>query len=130
MTAAPRHEPVMLQEAIAGLAVRPGGSYIDATVGLGGHAEAILEAAQPGGRLLGIDADPNALAVAGERLARFGDAVVLARGNFREIAELCEAQGFVEVVWQADIEGLHRVLIAAAMAAIFVCRCAIHSAFT
>ena len=97
MTTAPVHEPVMLREAIEGLAVRPGGSYIDATVGLGGHAEAILEAAQPGGRLLGIDADPNALDAAAGRLAHFGDAVVLARGNFREIAELCEAQGFVPV---------------------------------
>ena len=87
----------MLHEAIEGLAVRPGGRYVDATIGPGGHAEAILEAAGPDGRLLGIDLDPDALALAGERLTRFGDAVVLARGNYREIAELCEAHGFVPV---------------------------------
>lgn len=53
----PRHEPVLLHEAIAALHVRPGGSCIDATAGLGGHSEAIIEAAQPGGRLLAIDQD-------------------------------------------------------------------------
>ena len=91
---APRHEPVMLAQAIEGLAVRPGGRYVDATVGLGGHAEAILEAAQPGGLLLGIDLDPHALAAVRERLARFGAAVVLAQGSYREIAALCEEHGF------------------------------------
>lgn len=93
----PRHEPVMLREAIEALAVRPGGRYVDATVGLGGHASAILQAAQPGGRLLGMDADPQALAVARERLAPFGDAVVLVHSNFRAIAEVCAAHDFVPV---------------------------------
>ena len=91
------HEPVMLHEAIEGLAVHPGGTYVDATVGLGGHAEAIIEAASPGGRLLGIDRDADALAAAGERLASHGDAVVLTQGNFRDIAELCDERGFTPV---------------------------------
>ena len=105
----PRHEPVMLAQALEGLAVRPGGRYVDATVGLGGHAEAILEAAQPGGRLLGIDLDPQALAAARERLARFGAAVVLVRGNCREIAALCEAHGFGQGFGQSS-DGVDGVL--------------------
>jgi 16S rRNA (cytosine1402-N4)-methyltransferase len=97
MTSTPRHDPVMLREAVEALAVRPGGRYVDATVGLGGHAAAILAAAQPGGRLLGIDADPQALAVARERLAPFGNAVILVHSNFRAIAEVCATHGFVPV---------------------------------
>lgn len=93
----PRHEPVMLSEAIAGLNVRPGGRYIDATAGLGGHSEAILEASQPGGRLLAIDQDPTAVAITTERLARFGDAVVVVHANFREIDRVAREQGFTEL---------------------------------
>ncbi len=93
----PRHEPVMLHEVVETLAVRLGGRYVDATVGLGGHARAIIEAALPGGRLLGIDRDPQALAIATERLAPFGDAVVLARGEFAEVARICEERGFAPV---------------------------------
>lgn len=93
----PRHTPVLLREAIEALAVRPGGRYIDATVGLGGHAVAILEAATPGGRLLGIDRDPAALAIAQARLARFSDAAVLAHGSFAELTAIAAAQGFESV---------------------------------
>lgn len=93
----PRHEPVMLHEVVEALAVRPGGRYVDATVGLGGHARAIVEAAQPGGRLLGIDRDPQALVIATERLAPYGDAVVLARGEFAEVARICEERGFTPI---------------------------------
>ena len=93
----PRHEPVMLHEVVDALAVRPGGRYVDATVGLGGHARAIIEAAQPGGRLLGIDRDPQALAIATERLAPYGDTVVLARGEFADVARICAERGFTPV---------------------------------
>ncbi len=96
-TPTPRHAPVMLQEAVEGLTVRPGGRYVDCTLGLGGHSEAIIEAAQPSGALLGLDADAEAIRLAGERLARFGSAVVLEHANFRQIAEVCERQGFVSV---------------------------------
>ncbi|RJQ07992.1 MAG: 16S rRNA (cytosine(1402)-N(4))-methyltransferase RsmH [Dehalococcoidia bacterium] len=93
----PRHEPVMLHEVVEALAVRPGGRYVDATVGLGGHARAIIEAAQPGGQLLGIDRDPQALAIATERLMSYGDAVVLVRGEFAEVARICTERGFTPV---------------------------------
>ena len=93
----PHHVPVMVDEVIEGLAVRPGGAYVDGTVGLGGHAIAILEAAQPDGRLLGIDRDPDALAVAAERLAAYGDAVVLAHGNYEDVESICAEHGFEAV---------------------------------
>ena len=82
------HIPVLLQATLTFLQVRSGGTYIDATVGGGGHAEAILAAAVPDGRLLGLDLDPDALEVASERLAPFGDRVVLRRGSFAQLAAL------------------------------------------
>ena len=91
------HTPVMVEEALDALAVQPGGLYVDGTLGGGGHAEAVLEVASPGGLLLGIDADPSALAVARARLARFGDALLLMEGNFRDLASICRAHGFAPV---------------------------------
>jgi len=93
----PAHEPVMLHEAIEGLAVRPGGRYVDATLGLGGHAEAVLVAASPGGRLLGIDRDQQAIKIARERLTRFGEAAVLVQGDFADLEELAADAGFENV---------------------------------
>lgn len=98
MTAySPRHEPVMLAEALEGLAVRPGGRYVDATAGLGGHAAAIVERAMPGGRLLAIDRDPAAVATTTERLAPFRDAAIVVRGEFADVAAICTAHGFTAV---------------------------------
>ncbi len=82
------HEPVLLAEALELLAVRPGGRYVDGTVGLGGHAEAVLQASAPGGSLLGVDRDSEALQAAGERLRPFGDRVRLEHGDYREIPRL------------------------------------------
>lgn len=79
MTSSPTHLPVMLDEALDLLNIRPGGRYLDATVGLGGHAEAILQASTPVGQLLGTDADPDALGLSAERLERFGERVQLRR---------------------------------------------------
>jgi 16S rRNA (cytosine1402-N4)-methyltransferase len=93
----PAHEPVMVQEVLADLAVHPGGRYVDATVGLGGHAAAILDAAQPGGRLLGIDQDRHGIDIASKRLSRYGDAVTLANGNFAEVERICAEHGFAPV---------------------------------
>lgn len=89
------HIPVLLAETIDGLAIRPGGSYIDGTLGGGGHTAAMLE--RGAGRVLGIDQDPAALQAARERLGQYGERVTLARGNFRELASIADALGFREV---------------------------------
>ena len=69
------------------LAVRPGGLYVDGTVGLGGHAAEILRRCAPDGRLLAFDKDPAALAQSGTRLREFGDRVRFEHADFREIPE-------------------------------------------
>ena len=82
------HLPVLLAEVLDALRPTPGGTYVDCTVGAGGHAAAILDASSPDGRLLGIDADPEALATAAERLAPFGDRVRLVHRNYRELSRV------------------------------------------
>jgi 16S rRNA (cytosine1402-N4)-methyltransferase len=91
------HLPVMPDQVMQTLAPAPGSLQIDATVGGGGHTERILEAASPDGRLLGLDADPAAIARVAERLARFGDRLVLRQANFRELAEVAPDAGFSAV---------------------------------
>jgi len=86
------HVPVLLREALEFLDVRPDGIYIDATLGGGGHAEALLDRLRDG-KLLGMDRDPAALAVARERLQRFGEKLVTMHGNFAEIDDLHAASG-------------------------------------
>ena len=90
------HEPVLVAELVAGLGVRPGGRYVDCTLGGGGHAAAVLEASSPGGRLLGIDADEDALGLAGEWLRPYGRALTLAQGNFRDLRGLCSDHGLLD----------------------------------
>ena len=92
-----QHVPVLLREVVEALAVRPGGRYVDCTLGAGGHAEAILEAASPDGELLGIDLDPEALSTARERLATFAERVTLVEGNFSQVGDLCRERGFAPV---------------------------------
>jgi len=91
------HIPVLYQEALAGLRMKPGGQYIDATVGGGGHARGILTACAPDGRLLGIDADPTAVATAREQLAEFGKRVVPVQGSFADLEEIALGHGFCPV---------------------------------
>jgi 16S rRNA (cytosine1402-N4)-methyltransferase len=79
------HATVMPDETLALLSPRSGGVYCDATLGGGGHAERILRASAPDGRLIGIDRDPTALAAAGARLAPFGDRVTLVHGAFGDV---------------------------------------------
>jgi 16S rRNA (cytosine1402-N4)-methyltransferase len=86
-----RHEPVLLAEVLAHLAQGPG-LYLDATLGDGGHAEALLER-EPDARLLGNDRDPASLAHAGERLLRFGGRVTLNHGTFAELPRAWEQAG-------------------------------------
>ncbi len=88
------HQPVLAEEVITMLAPRPGSLHVDCTIGGGGHTERILEAASPDGRVLGLDADPAAIARVGERLARFGDRLVLRQVNFRSLGEVAPAAGF------------------------------------
>ena len=85
-----RHIPVMLGEAVEGLAVQAGGRYLDGTFGRGGHARAVLSRLGPGGRLLLMDRDPTAVAAAREAFA--DDARVSIRhGNFAQMGEWDEA---------------------------------------
>jgi 16S rRNA (cytosine1402-N4)-methyltransferase len=83
------HIPVLAREAIENLLVQPGGRYIDCTLGAGGHARSILEHSSPGGQLLGIDADPVAIKVAGGRLNDFGKSVLLVNDNFVNLRNIC-----------------------------------------
>ena len=91
------HLPVMPVEVLGTLVPAPGSLQIDATVGGGGHTERILEAANPDGRVLGIDADAIAIDRVAIRLARYGDRLVLRRANFRELADVAPAAGFGSV---------------------------------
>ncbi|NLL90125.1 MAG: 16S rRNA (cytosine(1402)-N(4))-methyltransferase RsmH [Dehalococcoidales bacterium] len=91
------HVPVMKQEVIEGLAVQPGGRYIDCTAGSGGHAGAILKYSSPGGQLLGIDADPSAADTARRRLAGYGSAVVIENDNFVNLEKVCAKYDFMPV---------------------------------
>src|SRR5215475_11321814 len=81
------HTPVMPREVLDMLAPGRGGLYVDATVGLGGHAEAILAASETT-RLIGIDRDAESLELAGRRLARFGDRVTLVHDDHRNLAAI------------------------------------------
>ena len=94
---APTHEPVLVEEVVQGLAVQPGGRYVDGTVGGGGHAVPILDHASPGGQLLGIDADPEAIAIARERLSGYGKDVLLVNDNFVNIHAVCDGYDFTPV---------------------------------
>ncbi|MDP9238423.1 MAG: 16S rRNA (cytosine(1402)-N(4))-methyltransferase RsmH [Chloroflexota bacterium] len=87
----------MLDEVLSALAVRPGGRYVDCTLGGAGHAEAILERAQPGGTLLAIDADPAAIERSRERLSRFEGSHRLVHGNFRDVGQICRQLQFAPV---------------------------------
>ncbi len=91
------HVPVLLPQVIAGLALRPDARCIDGTLGGGGHAEALLTATGPDGRLLGLDADPAAVARSGSRLAAFGERVVLVHASFRRLAAVAAAHEFSQV---------------------------------
>ena len=91
------HQPVLLRETLAALQCRPGDLIVDGTVGAGGHAEALLRAAEPGGRLVGIDRDVAALALAHERLAPFGDRVHLEQADHRTLPQILDRLGLVPV---------------------------------
>ncbi len=97
MMSATAHIPVLLQETIDALAVQPGGRYIDCTIGAGGHSAAILERSSPGGQLLGIDADPDAIKVAKARLEAHSRSVLLVNENFVNLEAICLKYDFFPV---------------------------------
>lgn len=88
------HIPVLFKETLAGLNVRSNRSYIDGTVGAGGHAAGILSASAPYGRLLGLDRDPGAIEISRQRLVPFEGRVTLACGNFANLQEMVHALDF------------------------------------
>ncbi|HHI94700.1 MAG TPA: 16S rRNA (cytosine(1402)-N(4))-methyltransferase RsmH [Gammaproteobacteria bacterium] len=97
------HQPVLFEEVLMALAIRPDGIYVDGTFGRGGHAGAILERLGPQGQLLAIDKDPQAVAVAKDRFgadSRFS----IAQGSFTELGRLVQEKG-----WQAG--GVDGVLL-------------------
>jgi 16S rRNA (cytosine1402-N4)-methyltransferase len=91
----PTHVPVLVDEVRALLQPERGGTFVDCTVGLAGHARMLLDGGAA--RLIGIDRDPDALALAREALADFGDRVTLVHADYREIGEVLDAQGAGEV---------------------------------
>ncbi len=91
------HQPVLLDECLRLLEVRPGVRVLDGTLGLGGHAEAILRRSAPDGSLIGLDVDPDALERARQRLAPFGDRATLVRASFRRLGAVLDELGIATV---------------------------------
>jgi 16S rRNA (cytosine1402-N4)-methyltransferase len=91
------HVPVLLDEVVAGLQVDPGGRYIDATIGGGGHAAEILAASAPDGMLLGLDRDPAALDAASDRLTAYEGRFELVHASFAHLGEVAQGHGFAPV---------------------------------
>ena len=89
------HVPVLLREVVEAISPHGQGTYVDVTLGAGGHAEALLDV--PGTRLIGVDRDPRALEIARARLARFGERVAFVHGRFSELEEHLAALGIAAV---------------------------------
>lgn len=92
-----QHIPVMYQEILDYLQPQPGGSYIDGTLGAGGHAAGLLRASAPDGRVLGLDRDEDAISFAREQLAEFGQRVTFVQATFAEMDEIAPPHGFAAV---------------------------------
>jgi 16S rRNA (cytosine1402-N4)-methyltransferase len=93
----PEHIPVMAREAVDYLITGNGGIYIDCTVGMGGHAARILEATSPNSYLIGIDIDPQAIAMAKESLKLYEGRFSMIHGNFAHLDQILMQQGISEV---------------------------------
>ncbi len=91
------HRPVLLNETIALLDPKSGCVFLDATLGGGGHAAAILERTGPNGILVGIDRDPEAMEYAERKLARYGQRVKLVQGDFRDVGSILNSIGVTEL---------------------------------
>ena len=86
------HVSVLLAECIENLNIKPDGVYVDGTMGMGGHSEAILSRLGPDGRLIAVDRDLVAIERAGQRLARYADRLTVVHGNFRDIGSILDEQ--------------------------------------
>lgn len=91
------HRPVMLDECMEGLSIRPNGIYVDGTAGGAGHSSAIAARLGESGRLIALDQDETAVAVATERLSAFGDRAQVVRSNFCEVASVMEMLGIEKI---------------------------------
>ena len=89
-----QHKPVLYKEIIHALQPKSSGCYVDGTIGAGGHARGVLEACAPAGRLLGLDLDPQALALARETLAPYGKRVELAQASYDSLPEAMQNIGW------------------------------------
>src|SRR5438093_332181 len=89
------HAPVMVPEVVDVLAPSRGGLFVDCTVGLGGHARALLEAGAS--RMLALDRDPAALAAARDALAAFGDRVTLIHADYRALPQVLDSHGIAAI---------------------------------
>ena len=89
------HQPVLYHEVLDALAPVSGNDYIDGTVGAGGHAEGILRASSPRGRLLGLDLDPEALAIAHQRLFSYQERIILRQASYLQTPQVLE-----DICWQ------------------------------
>ncbi len=92
-----KHISVLLNETVESLRVDPHGVYVDGTLGGGGHSFEIAKQLASDGRLIGIDRDEAAIKAAGERLAAFGEKVVLVRGNYSQMADIVHNLGYLHV---------------------------------
>jgi len=93
----PAHLSVLYKETLEALKPTPGGLYVDGTLGAGGHAWGLLEGSQPSGQLLGLDVDPDALVLATQRLAPFGQRAHLRHGSYADLAQHLAALGWAAV---------------------------------
>lgn len=91
------HNPVLYHEIISALQPQNGGRYVDGTLGAGGHASGILQASTPQGLLLGLDVDPQALALAAERLAPFGPRARIVHASYTSLSAQLATLGWQEV---------------------------------
>ena len=88
------HIPVLLEEIIKGLELKPGNNVIDCTVGAGGHAAVMLEKTAPNGKLLGLDLDEAALETARKRLGVHGSRAMLVYANYRDVEQVVRDHRF------------------------------------
>ena len=91
------HRPVLLEECLEALSIRPDGVYVDGTAGGAGHSSAIASRLGESGRLLALDQDETAVRVATERLSVFGERARVVRSNFREVESVCRTLGIPSI---------------------------------